>query len=155
MNPESVVRSKFSELLCHAVSCSFLFIVAVFLAKSSQFKKCHVYLCRDPACDFHRWSAKRTPLRKCQLGRNLRMRNALTRAGSSFRKPCYGSLSCVRLFVTPWAAARQASLPPLSPGVCSNPCPLSRWCHPTILSSVTPFSVCPQSSPASRSFLMS
>ena len=41
--------------------------------------------------------------------------------------------------------------PPLSPGVCSNSCPLSRWCHPTISSSVVPFS-CPQSFPASQSF---
>ena len=30
--------------------------------------------------------------------------------------------------------------PTLSPGVCSNSCPLSRWCHPTISSSATPFS---------------
>ena len=30
--------------------------------------------------------------------------------------------------------------PPLSPRVCSNSCPLSRWCHPTISSSVAPFS---------------
>ena len=41
--------------------------------------------------------------------------------------------------------------PSLSPGVCSNSCPLSQWCHPTI-SSVIPFSPCPQSSPASGSF---
>ena len=33
----------------------------------------------------------------------------------------------------------------LSPRVCSNSCPLSRWCHPTISSSVTPFPSCPQS----------
>ena len=45
--------------------------------------------------------------------------------------------------------------PPLSPGVCSNSCPLSRWCHPTISSSVVPFSSCPQSFPASGSFPMS
>ena len=45
--------------------------------------------------------------------------------------------------------------PSLSPGVCSNSCPLSRWCHPTISFSVTPFSSCPQSIPASGSFLMS
>ena len=32
--------------------------------------------------------------------------------------------------------------PSLSPRVCSNSCPLSRWCHPTISSSVTPFSWC-------------
>ena len=33
-----------------------------------------------------------------------------------------------------------------------NPCPLSRWCHPTISSSVIPFSSCPQSFPKSESF---
>ena len=43
----------------------------------------------------------------------------------------------------------------LSPGVCSNSRPLSRWCHPTISSSVAPFSSCPQSSPASGSFPVS
>ena len=40
-------------------------------------------------------------------------------------------------------------------GVYPNPCPLSRWCHPTISSSVIPFSSCPQSYPASGSFQMS
>ena len=45
--------------------------------------------------------------------------------------------------------------PSLSPKVCSNSRPLSRWCHPTISSSVGPFSSCPQSFPASRSFPMS
>ena len=42
--------------------------------------------------------------------------------------------------------------PSLSPGVCSNSCPLSQWCHPTISSSVFPFFSCPQSLPASVSF---
>ena len=60
-------------------------------------------------------------------------------------------LSPVQLFVTPWTAAHQASL--LSPRVCSNSCPLGRWCHPPISFSVTPFS-CLQSYPASGSFLM-
>ena len=42
------------------------------------------------------------------------------------------------------------------PGVHPNPYPLSQWCHPTIISSsVIPFSSCPQSFPASRSFQMS
>ena len=41
------------------------------------------------------------------------------------------------------------------PGACSNSCPLSHWCHPTISSSVIPFSSCPQSFPASESFPMS
>ena len=44
--------------------------------------------------------------------------------------------------------------PSLSPGVCSNCCPLSQWCHPTISSSVAPNS-CLQFFPASGSFLMS
>ena len=41
------------------------------------------------------------------------------------------------------------------PGVCSNSCPLSWWCHPTVSSSVIPFSSCPQSFLASRSFPLS
>ena len=45
--------------------------------------------------------------------------------------------------------------PSLSPRVCSNLCPLSRWCHPTSSSSVAPFSSCLQSFPASRSFPVS
>ena len=45
--------------------------------------------------------------------------------------------------------------PSLSPEVCSNSCPLSRWCHPTISSSVVPFSSNLQSFPASGSFPMS
>ena len=44
--------------------------------------------------------------------------------------------------------------PSQSAGACSNSCPLSRWCHPTISSSVVPFS-CLQSSLASGSFLIS
>ena len=44
--------------------------------------------------------------------------------------------------------------PSPTPGVYSNPCPLIQWCHPTISSSVIPFSSCPQSFPASGSFPM-
>ena len=39
--------------------------------------------------------------------------------------------------------------PLLSPGVCSNSCPLSQWCHPTISPSIALFSSCPQAFPAS------
>ena len=59
----------------------------------------------------------------------------------------FQSLSCVRLGRLP--------CPSLSPGVCSNLCSLSRWCHPTISSSVVPFSFCPQSFLGSGSFPMS
>ena len=41
------------------------------------------------------------------------------------------------------------------PSVCSNSCPLSQWCHPTISSSVAHFSPCPQSFPASGFFPVS
>ena len=51
---------------------------------------------------------------------------------------------------------QHARLPCPSPSAaCSNSCPLSRWCHLTISSSIVPFSSCLQSFPASRSFLMS
>ena len=52
---------------------------------------------------------------------------------------------------------RHARLPCPSPTprVYSNSCPLSRWCHPTISSSVIPFSSCLQSFPGSGSFQMS
>ena len=40
-------------------------------------------------------------------------------------------------------------------GACSNSCPLSQWCHPTISSSIIPISSCLKSLPASGSFLMS
>ena len=65
------------------------------------------------------------------------------------------SLSCVWLFAT--SELRHASPPCLSPTprVHPNPSPLSRWCHPTISSSVIPSSSGPQSFPASGSFQMS
>ena len=54
-----------------------------------------------------------------------------------------------------WTAACQSSLSLTISGVYANSCPLSQWCHPTISSSVVPFSSCPQSFPASGSFQMS
>ena len=52
------------------------------------------------------------------------------------------------------STARLPCLTP-TPGACSNSCPVSRWCHPTISSSVIPFFSCPQYLPASGSFQMS
>ena len=45
--------------------------------------------------------------------------------------------------------------PSTTPGVHSNSCPSSWWCHPAISSSVVPFSSCPQSLPASESYPIS
>jgi len=57
-----------------------------------------------------------------------------------------------------WPHGLQHTRSPCSsstPGVYSNSCPLSQWCHPIISSSVVPFSSCPQSFPASETFQMS
>ena len=67
-------------------------------------------------------------------------------------KDCWATKSCAQLF-TDYSMPVFPVL--ISPGVCSNSCPLSRWCHPIISFSVTPFSSCPWSFPASGSFLMS
>ena len=80
-----------------------------------------------------------------------------------------GMLSCFRcvysvhfshsvVFDSLWPHEPQHARPPCpspTPRVHLNPCPLSWWCHPTIPSSVVPFSSCPQSFPASGSFQIS
>ena len=60
-------------------------------------------------------------------------------------------LSHVWLFVTSWTAAYQASLYFTISQSLLNSCPLSKWCYPTISSSVTLFSSCLQSFPALES----
>ena len=89
-----------------------------------------------------------------------------------FRLHCLGPL--VSLFLTKtlssvqfshsvlsnslWPHELQHARPPClspTPGVHSDSCPLSQWCHPAISSSVVTFSSCPQSLPASKSFPVS
>ena len=65
------------------------------------------------------------------------------------------SLSHVWLFGPHGLQHTRPPCPSPTPGACSNSCPSSQWCHPTISSSVTPFSSCSQSSPASGSFPVS
>ena len=65
------------------------------------------------------------------------------------------SLNHTQLFATHELKYGRFPCPSLSPGVFTNSCPLSQWCHPTILTCITPFSSCPQSFPASGSFQMS
>ena len=64
-------------------------------------------------------------------------------------------LSRVQFSATSWTAAHQASLSFTISRRLLNSCPLSRWCHPTILLSVIPFSFCLQFFPASGYFPMS
>ena len=65
------------------------------------------------------------------------------------------SLSHVQLFVTPWKQHTRLSCPSPTLRACSNSCPLSQWCYPTISSTVNPVSSCLQSFTASGSFPMS
>jgi len=74
---------------------------------------------------------------------------------AQFSSSSVQSLSHVQLFGTPWTAVWQVSRPSPTPRVYSNSRPLSRWCHPTISSSVIPFPFCLQSFPASGSFPVS
>ena len=70
----------------------------------------------------------------------------------------FNQFSCSVMSNSLWPHEPQQGRPPCpspTPGVHPNPCPLSWWCHPTISSSVVPFSSCPQSFPASGSFPMS
>ena len=62
------------------------------------------------------------------------------------------------VFDSLWPHELQHARPPCpspTPRVHPNPCPSCQWCHPTVSSSVVPFSSCPQSCPASGSFPMS
>ena len=79
---------------------------------------------------------------------------------SNFVSPSSGLLlfGCSVMFNYLWPCELQHArllCPAPSPGACSNTCPLSQWCHPTILSSVIPFSSCLLFFPASGSFPMS
>ena len=65
------------------------------------------------------------------------------------------SLSHVWHLVTQGLQLTRFPCPSPTPEACSNSCPLSQWCHPTISSSVILFSSCLQSFPASGSFSMS
>ena len=65
------------------------------------------------------------------------------------------SLSCVRLFAPHELLHTGPPCPSPTPRIQPNPCPLNRWCHPTISSPIIPFSFFPQSFPASESFQMS
>ena len=64
-------------------------------------------------------------------------------------------LSHVQLFATLWMQYARLPCRSISPRFCSNPCPLSWWCYPTISSSVALFFSCSQSFPTQRSFHLS
>ena len=88
-----------------------------------------------------------------KAGLKLNIQKTKIMASSPMRSVQF-SCSVVSNSATPRTAAHQASLPSPIPGACSNSCPSSRRCHPTISSSLVPFSSCFRSLPASESFPM-
>ena len=80
---------------------------------------------------------------------------ALTSKNISYLGSVQFSRSVVSNSCDPMDRSTPGLRPPPTPGVYSNPCPSSRWCHPAISSSVVPFSSCLQSFPASGSFQIS
>ena len=63
----------------------------------------------------------------------------------------FQSLSCVKLFPTPWIAHARFPCPSTSPKICSQTCPLSQWCHPIIWSMSRLFPLDSQSTGVSAS----
>ena len=83
--------------------------------------------------------------------------NILSKLVITFLPKSSVQFSCSVISDSSWPHELQHASPPCPLPAARgypNPCPLSRWCHPTISSSVVPFSSCPQSFPASGFFQM-
>ena len=93
-----------------------------------------------------RWLTKLDTWMK--IGENTKSRNS-EKGKDSVQ---FTSVTChVQLFVITWTTAARPPYPSPTPRVHPNSCQSSQWCHPTISSSIVPFSSCPQSFPASGS----
>ena len=92
------------------------------------------------------------PLLKTQIKHSITRRGL---ANDSYDTVVVQSLSCLTLCDPMDCSTTGLPFPSLSPGVCSNSCPLIQWCHPTISFSVATFSSHPQSFPTSESLPMS
>ena len=116
-----------------------------FIFQSSASALCRAFLIWESRASLHR----------CTACRKLRILSFLS-SQFTYRHSQFSSVtqSCSTLQPHESQHARPHCSSP-TPGVHPNPCPLSQWCHPTISSSVSPFSSCPQSFPASGSFHMS
>ena len=96
----------------------------------------------------HRWHCDWRPLESCHMWLSWQL-------PLCFHGACY-SVAVMSDPSQPHGLQYTRLLcPSLSPRVCSYSCPLSWWCHPTISSSVVPFSSCLQSFPASGCFPVS
>ena len=90
----------------------------------------------------------------------LYRRKVITNLRVQFGKTQFSSVQFSRSVVSDFLQPHESQhtrppYPSPTPGVHRDSCPLSRWCHPAISSSVIPFSSCPQSLPAPESFPMS
>ena len=95
-------------------------------------------------------------LYRCQKGLPLRLGGPGFGLGLHLRVSV--QFSCSLVSDSLWPNGQKHARPPcpsLTPRVYTDSCPLSRWCHPTISSSLIPFSSCLQYFPASGSFQMS
>ena len=101
------------------------------------------------------WRRKWQPTPVFWPGESYGLRCLVGYSFSSIQFSSFQSLSRVRLLEPHELQHVRPPCPSPTPGVYPNSCPLSQWCHPTISSSVIPFSSCPQSFPASGSFQMS
>ena len=117
------------ELLSHTLALFLIFFHRLFLKLP-----CHQIICPKI---FNIWGQNSEQKKFCNVLRQL----------------LWGNLhACSVMSDSLWLRELQNTrFPSLSPRICSNSYPLSRWCHSTISFSVTCFSSCPQSFPASRS----
>ena len=100
------------------------------------------------------------PLTVDQFLGPIRQIHAWTECHQVLKAPQHGDRCCIvakscPALCTPWIAAHHASLSFTISRVCSNSCPLSQWCHPTVSFCATLFSFVLQSFPESGSFPMS
>ena len=101
-----------------------------------------------PVVEVHIWSFLFFMLTSRQI---LKTEEQADSREEQYNNHCSVAKSCLTLSPHELQHSR-LPCPSLASGVRSDSCPLSWWCHPTISSSVAPFSSCPQSLSASRSF---
>ena len=114
---------------------------------------CGVFLDRDPTCISvsDQWILNHRNPREVPFHAFLYEK----RQESGLIEVLFGTellFSCSVVCISLWPHGMQHArlpCPSPSPSVCSNSCPLCRWCHPTISSFLVPFSSCPQSFPGS------
>ena len=135
--------------LCNPMDCS---TTGLPIYHQLQFTQTHVNWVSDAIQTSHPLSSPSPPAFNLQLGKLLILWDSCYFPANTDWLSVQFSRSVMSDFL--WQHEPQHARPPCpSPTpVYSNSCPLSRWCHPTISSSVIPLSSCLQSFPASGSF---